>query len=265
MKLTKVTPFRYKKSPFRQGYDSSALGNLRSQFNQAMEGFEDLPTGTIDVGEGPKIGGLDTRNLNKDFENKYRDITNPYANLSTQNLAEDLTVNKQQFDAQRQMQEQGGADALAAMRAGGGFNAGNIQALQNQMQRGAQNISGQIGIQEQANQQARVRGAQDVQRRQELQASGQLQTEQLQAQGASEARQLKSQQELNVLGMQSQRDISRAQLQAQHQQLQYQSANDARTLQYQKQQGLLSLISGQMTAQQEADLADQNWAERNFG
>lgn len=255
MKLTKVTPFRYKKSPFRQ-----SLEDLQNKFSEQMTQFEGLETGAIDVGKGPRIGRLDTSRLNRDFENKYDTIRNPYENM--ENVAEDLTVNKQQFEAQRQMAREGGADALAAMRAGGGFNAGNIQALMGQQQRTAQNISGQIGTQEQANQQLAVQGAQ---KRQELQGSGEMETGRMRAQGASEARQLRSQQEQNVLGMQSQRDVQQAQLRGQHQQLQYQSAQDARTLQFQHQQGLISLTSGQIQAQREADLADQNWGQRTFG
>ena len=68
---------------------------------------------------------------------------NPYGNLSMENFAEDLTVNTQQAD---------------------------FQAQQGAQQ--TQQISASIGAQESAQQAARVKGAMDVQRRRELEASG---------------------------------------------------------------------------------------------
>ena len=99
---------------------------------------------------------------------------NPYGNLSMENFAEDLTVNTQQADFQAQQGAQQRANIMQNLQgaAGGSGIAGLAQAMANQGQLQTQQISASIGAQESAQQAAKVKGAMDVQRRRELEASG---------------------------------------------------------------------------------------------
>ena len=82
------------------------------------------------------------------FENPYSQ--NVYADMG--NKFEDLTVNQQQADFLAQQNQQSQANILDAIRSGGDFNVGNIQALANQSQIANQQASVSIGQQESANQ-----------------------------------------------------------------------------------------------------------------
>ena len=88
-----------------------------------------------------KYMGLDTSNL-------YADVSNPYANM--ENTMEDLTVNQQQAQFQKQMYQQQQANVMQGMRgaAGGSGTAGLAQAMMNQGQQQAQQASASIGQQE---------------------------------------------------------------------------------------------------------------------
>ena len=81
------------------------------------------------------------------------DLSNPYANM--QNIYEDLTVNKQQFELARQQQQQSRANILDRLRTSAGASgvAALAQSLANQGSLDAQKASALIGEQEQANQQ----------------------------------------------------------------------------------------------------------------
>jgi len=102
------------------------------------------------------------------------DFKNPYDNLSTENFAEDITVNQQQADFQAQQGNQQRANIMQGLRgaAGGSGIASLAQAMANQGQLQTQKISASIGQQESRNQTAKIAGMQDVQRRSELKASG---------------------------------------------------------------------------------------------
>jgi len=80
------------------------------------------------------------------------EFTNPYENM--ENVYEDLTVNQDQAQFQKQMFQQGQANILQDLKsaAGGSGVAGLAQALSNQGQLAAQQASISIGQQEQANQ-----------------------------------------------------------------------------------------------------------------
>ena len=103
-----------------------------------------------------KYMGLDTSNL-------YGDVENPYANM--QNTMEDLTVNQQQAQFQKQMFQQQQSNVLQGMRgaAGGSGAAGLAQAMMNQGQQQSQQASASIGQQESANQMARQQQAGQLQ------------------------------------------------------------------------------------------------------
>jgi hypothetical protein len=96
--------------------------------------------------------GLDTSNL-------YSDVSNPYANM--ENVMEDLTVNQQQAQFEKQMGQQQQANIMQQMggAAGGSGIAGLAQAMANQGSIQAQRASASIGQQEAANQAKRAQMA----------------------------------------------------------------------------------------------------------
>ena len=104
-----------------------------------------------------KYMGLDTSNL-------YADVSNPYANM--ENVMEDLTVNRQQAEFERQMGQQQQANIMQQMggAAGGSGIAGLAQAMANQGQTQAQRASASIGQQEAANQAKRAQMAGQIQK-----------------------------------------------------------------------------------------------------
>ena len=102
---------------------------------------------------------------------EYRDIqfTNPYAGMQNQfaeNVFEDLTVNQQQAQFQAQQGAQQRANIMAGLRGAAGTSgiAGLAQALANQGQLQAQQISADIGKQEAMNERLRAQGALQVQK-----------------------------------------------------------------------------------------------------
>lgn len=86
------------------------------------------------------------------------EFTNPYA----QNIYEDMTVNQQAADFQKEMFQQQQANVMQGLQgaAGGSGIAGLAQALANQSQQQAQQASINIAQQEQANQMAFLQGEQ---------------------------------------------------------------------------------------------------------
>ena len=138
-----------------------------------------------------------------EFENPYADIQNAYADMNMENFAEDLTVNQQQAQFQAQQGAQQRSNIMQSMRgaAGGSGIAGLAQAMANQGQLQTQQISASIGAQESANQAARVAGAQDVQRRRELQASGAAAADLQRRQGEAMVQEAESGRAATLLGM----------------------------------------------------------------
>jgi hypothetical protein len=97
-------------------------------------------------------------------EYKNFEFKNPYDNLSTENFAEDLTVNQQQAQFQAQQGQQQRANIMQDMRGAAGSSgiAGLAQAMASQGQLQTQQISASIGQQEQANQKLKIAGAERV-------------------------------------------------------------------------------------------------------
>jgi len=123
------------------------------------------------------------------FENPFADIKNPYEDLKTEfeniyadleNPYEDLTVNTRAAEFQAEQGAQQRANILSTLRgaAGGAGIGGLAQALANQGQRQAQQISANIAQQETANQRL---AAQGEARRQQLIAQGQNISQQMEA------------------------------------------------------------------------------------
>ena len=118
--------------------------------------------------------------------------------MSLTNTMEDLTVNQQQFQLQKQMSQQGAANAMDTFRgaAGGSGAAGLAQAMANQQSQTAQQISASIGQQESANQMA---AAQQESRNQIAMGQGEMEAQKFRLQGAADARDLTLQQKQGQL------------------------------------------------------------------
>tara|TARA_B100002019_G_C21185641_1_gene556057 strand:+ start:503 stop:1123 length:621 start_codon:yes stop_codon:yes gene_type:complete len=119
------------------------------------------------------------------------DTSNLYAGM--ENTMEDLTVNQQQAQFEKQMQQQALATTMTGLQgaAGGSGIAALAQSLAGQQMQAAQQASATIGQQEQQNQ---LLQAQQAQRLQELEA-----------QGAVQARALEYEKTGTLLGMSQQR------------------------------------------------------------
>ena len=130
-----------------------------------------------------------------DTSNLYADVENPFA----ENVYEDLTVNQQQAQFEKQMFEQQQANILQGLSgaAGGSGIAGLAQALSMQGERARQRASATIGQQEAANQRLRAQGALQVQK-------GEAMAQQMRLSGAEQARGLEYQKTSTLFGMEQQ-------------------------------------------------------------
>ena len=111
-----------------------------------------------------------------------------------ENVYEDLTVNQQQAQFQAQQNQQSQANILDALRSGGQFNAGNIQALANQAQTATQRASASIGQQEAENKRMAAQGGMRIQ---SMEREGRLQ----QQRGDAMKQQMEFDREATMLGM----------------------------------------------------------------
>ena len=126
-----------------------------------------------------------------------QEFKNPYAKNvyeGMENTMEDLTINQKQSQFQAQQNQQSQANMLNAIQSGGGFNAGNIQALSNQSQLAAQQASASIGQQESNN--TRLK-AQEASRLQQMERQGQLQVQA----GEGKLQQMQLDKQSTLLGM----------------------------------------------------------------
>ena len=137
-----------------------------------------------------------------DTSNIYAGISNPYANM--ENVMEDLTVNQQQAQFEKQMAQQSQANIMQNLRgaAGGSGIAGLAQAMASQGQLQAQRASASIGMQES---QIGMQRAQEAGRLQTLERRGAQYAEQMRLQGAETARGLEWSKTGTLLGMSQQR------------------------------------------------------------
>ena len=161
------------------------------------------------------------------FENPFADIKNPYEDLKTEfeniyadleNPYEDLTVNMRAAEFQAEQGAQQRANILATLRgaAGGAGIGGLAQALANQGQRQAQQISANIAQQETANQRLAAQGAARIQQlelagaeraralgisREQLVAQGGFKADVLRGQGQAALQQAEFGRESTLLGV----------------------------------------------------------------
>jgi hypothetical protein len=154
-----------------------------------------------------------------DVQNYYGDVVDKVGGL--ENVMEDLTVNQQQAQFQREMASQQMANTMGALRgAGGGSGAAALaQSMSGIQAQQRQQIGAQIGQQESANQMARAQQAA------QLQQLG-VSTEMAEAKALTTA------------------DLAKDQGAMEAQKYQLQGAADARELQIQMQQAELSYLAG---------------------
>ena len=114
---------------------------------------------------------LDTSNIYKDVKNPFQEVKNPYDQLNTQfeNVFEDMTVNQQQAQFEKQMVQQQQSNIMQGMKgaAGGSGIAALAQSMANQGQLQAQKASASIGMQESQIQQFQAQGADQARRMQQ--------------------------------------------------------------------------------------------------
>jgi hypothetical protein len=142
---------------------------------------------------------LDTRNIYADVRNKYLNMENAY---------EDLTVNKQQAEFEKNMFDQQQANVMANLRGAAGSSgiAGLAQALSNQALVQSQKAAGSIGLQESRNQIFKAREASKIQF---AERGGEAQAEAMRLAGAETARGLEYQKTGTLFGM-AQQDLAGA-------------------------------------------------------
>ena len=191
-------------------------------FKNPLKGMGQNPAATAGIVRGAAgvmqglIGREGRRNAQIEAQDAYDDLLTQYRNLDTsniyadvenffaENVYEDLTVNKQQAEFEKEMFERQQANIMSnlAGAAGGSGIASLAQAMANQSQIQAQRAAGTIGMQESRNQMLRAQGALQVQK-------GEMLAEQMRLQGAERARALEYQQTATQLGM-SQQDLAAA-------------------------------------------------------
>ena len=262
MKTKTPTPFKYKGNPLKS---LRSPFRASSAFDTEMENFRGLNTDALEVGNAAQVGQQTAKN--QKFENQFAEAKNAQAGINTENFAEELGVNKQASEFAKQQNQQQSANIMQGMSgaAGGSGIAGLAQMMSNQGAKQAQASSASIGQQESRNQGLKVRGAQDVQRRRELEKSGQGAADLQRMTGAQSMQAAKAQSGMQQAQMNQAGDIANMQSRNQNNQLQYQAASDARNMQFQKSQGMLSLISGQDAADAANAEADKNWGQKTFG
>jgi len=156
--------------------------------------------------------GLDTSNAFAGLENRYEGMENQYDNM--ENTMEDLTVNTQQAEFEKQMFGQSQANTLQGLRgaAGGSGVAGLAQAMSNQAMTQAQKTSASIGRQEAQNKLLMAQQAAQNDKLQRGEASridtqvrqGASQIDQLTAQGELQSMQMEQSKQSTLLGMDAQ-------------------------------------------------------------
>lgn len=138
--------------------------------------------------------GLDTSNAYADIENKYKGMENPF---------EDMRVNTQQAQFEKQMFQQSQANTLNTLRssAGGSGVAGLAQAMSNQAMTQAQKTAASIGKQEARN---KLLAAQQASKIEQLERRGADQQQQLVAKGQLSSMQMEQSKQATLLGMDAQ-------------------------------------------------------------
>ena len=187
--------------------------------------FKFLPVALAAVSIGSSIfGAVSANRRQKEAEERERearkkmeaqraiyenlDTSNPFANLQNrflgmENTMEDLTINQQQAEFERDSFQRTQANILGNFReaSGGSGIAALAQSLAQQGQVAAQQQSASIGMQESRNQTAERQMAAQLQ---EMERRGGANIDQLRAQGERESQQMEMAKQGTILGMDQQ-------------------------------------------------------------
>ena len=245
------------------GKDEYGIEKAGGDMDEAFEGFQDLKGLAGDnLFAGARnmmkiknnFGGVKT-----EFDNQYANITNQQEGLQNrfsgmENTMEDLTVNQQQAQFQKEMSQQSNANTLQSLggAAGGSGIAGLAQAMAGAQSQQARQASASIGQQESANQMASAQAGMSIQ---QMEASGAERTDLARAggaeraamavaQGATGADQMGSQAELAQAQGLQQGQIATGQGANDAQKMRLQGAADSREMQIGMQQAELSFLAG---------------------
>jgi len=209
--------------------DEWGIKSAKADMDRSFSDFQKLKGG---AGENLWAGA---KNL-IDVENYFGDVRKTVGGM--ENVREDLTVNQQQVQCEKDMAMQQNVNTLDALRGGGGASgaaalAQSMAGVQSQQRRG---LSGMIGQQESANRMAKAQQAANLQQMEVAavtqEAQSRTQMDLAQDQGAMEA-----------------------------QKFQLQGEADARELQIQMQQAELSYLAGlkeSAEANKDADTAGKS-------
>jgi len=165
------------------GYDWG--GKRKKALNKSREAYDKQK----DV-----FKNLDTSNAFGDIQNQYKGMNNTF---------EDLQVNTQQAEFEKNMFQQSQANTLQSLRgaAGGSGIAGLAQVMANQSQTQAQKVSASIGNQEAKN---KLLMAQQAQKNLQLEAKGETDVETLKGKGKLSSMQMEQSKQSTLLGMDAQ-------------------------------------------------------------
>ena len=246
------------------------------KMNQAIDAFGNLDTSNLaadltnpyadakNVYAGAQNTFAGAKNAFAGAQNQFANVQNQFGNL--ENTAEDLTVNTQQAEFEKQQFQQSQANMLSNLSgaAGGSGVAGLAQALSNQNMRQAQQSSASIGQQESQNQ---AMAAQQASANQMASAQGAQSAEMARAQGAanqqaqimggaadqqSQIMQGAAAQQAMIMGGAADQQSMIMGGAADLQGLQFQGATQARALEYEKQQAMVAARSGQYASARQA-------------
>ena len=137
------------------------------------------------------------------FKNPYADVKNVYADISMENVFEDLTVDTQAAQFQMEQGAQQRANIMEGLRgaAGGSGIAALAQSLASQGTLQARQVSVDISRQQRANQMAQAQGAQDVLRREQMKAQGEGQAQMTRLGGEAMVQQAEMDRQATLLGI----------------------------------------------------------------
>ena len=249
------SPLKNLNSPLRETERQKSIrlaDEAKGRLAGYREDFETLPTDNLAANYQNVFAGA--KNVFSGAQNMFAGAQNQFANL--ENTAEDLTVNTQQADFEREQFQQSQANLLQNLSgaAGGSGVAGLAQSLANAGANQARQASASIGQQESQN---RALAAQQAASNQMASAQGAQSAEMARMQGAA------SQQQMVMQGAANQQQM---QLEgaARQQDAVLQGAQSQRELEYQKIQGLMSLEAGMAESAQASADANKSWWQKTF-
>ena len=247
----KIKPYSPLKNRRRQAraQQADALRNLAGY----KQDFMNMPTNNLAANYQNVFAGAE--NVFEGAENVFEGATNQFANL--ENTFEDLTVNTQQAEFERDQFQQSQANLLQNLGGAAGTSgvAGLAQSLANAGANQARQSSASIGQQESQN---RMAAAQGAAQNQMAAAQGAQSAEMARMQGAAQQQQMilggaASQQQMQLEGASRQQDAKLAGAQA------------SRQLEFERIQGIMSLEAGMLQGAREAEESRRSWFSKFFG